>query len=204
MANGTKEKILAAALEMFSQNGYAGTNIRELSASLGLVKSGVYKHYASKEAIWSALLDQMTAYYTNRFGSSDRLPPVPDSAEELTLLTMHMVNITVHDEKIVMIRKVLTLEQYRDARARELATKHFLTGLTERFTHVFAGMMDKGLIHRDDPAMLAFAYTAPISALIRLCDREPEKTEDAIRKIEAFSRHFTAECGVKRQGRSLT
>ena len=40
MANDTKERILAAALEMFSKNGYAGTNIRELSASLGLVKSG--------------------------------------------------------------------------------------------------------------------------------------------------------------------
>ena len=49
MANDTKERILAAALEMFSQNGYAGTNIRELSASLGLVKSGVYKHYESKK-----------------------------------------------------------------------------------------------------------------------------------------------------------
>ena len=32
MANDTKERILVAALEMFSQNGYAGTNIRELSA----------------------------------------------------------------------------------------------------------------------------------------------------------------------------
>ncbi len=41
MANDTKERILAAALEMFSQYGYAGTNIRERSASLGLVKSGV-------------------------------------------------------------------------------------------------------------------------------------------------------------------
>ena len=51
MANDTKERILAAALEMFSKNGYAGTNIRELSASLGLVKSGIYKHYESKEAI---------------------------------------------------------------------------------------------------------------------------------------------------------
>ena len=37
MANDTKERILAAALELFSKNGYAGTNIRELSASLGLV-----------------------------------------------------------------------------------------------------------------------------------------------------------------------
>ena len=197
MASDTKERLLEAALEMFSQNGYAGTNIRELSASLGLVKSGVYKHYESKEAIWNALLDEMIAYYEAHFGSPEHLPSVPDSLEELVQVTMQMVNITVHDEKIVMTRKVLTLEQFRDDRARELATKHFLTGLTEIFTHIFAGMMDKGLILRDDPAMLAFAYTTPISALIHLCDREPEKTEGAIVQIKAFSRHFLATYGVK-------
>ena len=58
------------------------------------------------------------------------------------------------------------------------------------YTPVFAGMMDKGLLRRDDPAMLAFAYTAPITALIHLCDREPEKAEGAIRQAEAFIRHF--------------
>ena len=190
MANDTKERILDAALEMFSQNGYAGTNIRELSASLGLVKSGVYKHFESKESIWNALLDQMIAYYAEHFGSTEHLPPVPDSLEELTQMTMKMVNFTVHDERIIMTRKVLTLEQYRDQRACKLATKHFLTGLTDMFTRIFAGMMDKGLLRRDDPEMLAFAYTAPISALIHLCDREPEKTEEAMAQIRAFSRHF--------------
>ncbi len=196
MANDTKERILEAALEIFSQNGYAGTNIRELSASLGLVKSGVYKHFESKEAIWNALLDQMIAYYGDHFGSPERLPPVPDSLEGLVSMTMHMVNITIHDEKIIMTRKVLTLEQYRDVRARELATKHFLTGLTELFTRIFTGMMEKGLLREDDPGMLAFAYTAPISALIHLCDREPEKTEEAIARVEMFSRHFVKTYGV--------
>ena len=190
MANDTKERILTAALEMFSQNGYAGTNIRELSASLGLVKSGIYKHFESKEAIWNALLDEMVAYYGEHFGSPEHLPPIPDSLDELVGMTMSMVNYTVHDEKIVMTRKVLAIEQFRDERARELATKHFLTGLTDMFTMIFTGMMDKGLLRRDDPAMLAFAYTSPSSALIHLCDREPEKTADAIARAEAFSRHF--------------
>ena len=197
MAKDTKERILTAALEMFSQKGYEGTNIRELSASLGLVKSGIYKHFESKEAIWNALLDRMIAYYGERFGSPEHLPPVPDSPEAFIVMTMRMADLTIHDEQIVKTRKVLTLEQFRDDRARDLATKHFLTGLTEMFTHIFAGMMDKGLICHDDPAMLAFAFATPISALIHLCDREPEKTEDAIRKIEAFSRHFIATYGVK-------
>ena len=201
MAKDTKEKILAAALDMFSQYGFAGTNIRELAGSLGMGKSSMYRHFESKEDIWNALLDEMIAYYGEHFGSAEHLPPAPDSLEGLVDMTMRMVNFTVHDERIIMTRKVLTLEQFRDARARELATKHFLTGLTDMFARIFTGMMDKGLLRKDDPKMLAFAYTAPISALIHLCDREPEKTEEAIKQIEAFSRHFIKTCGDIEHGK---
>ena len=148
MAKDTKERILMAALEMFSQKGYEGTNIRELAASLGLVKSCIYKHYESKEDIWNSLLDRMIAYYEERFGSVEHMLPVPDSLEDFFSMTMRMVNLTIHDEQIVKTRKVLTLEQYRDERARDLATKHFLTGLTEMFTRIFSGMMDKGLLEK--------------------------------------------------------
>ena len=197
MAKDTKERILETALEMFSQNGYNGTNIRELTAALGLVKSSMYKHFESKEAIWNALLDEMIAYYGARFGSPEHLPPVPDSPEGLVEMTMRMVNFTIHDEKIVMTRKVLAIEQFRDPRAKALATKHFLTGLTQMFAHVLQGMMDKGLLRQDDPKLLAFAYTAPISALIHLCDREPEKTGEALKQVEAFSRYFILVHGVR-------
>ncbi len=51
MAKDTKERILTAALEMFSHKENEGTNIRDLAASFGLVKSGVCKHFESKEEI---------------------------------------------------------------------------------------------------------------------------------------------------------
>ena len=197
MAKDTKERILAAALDLFSQNGYAGTNLRELAGALGMGKSSMYRHFESKEEIWNTLLDELIAYYEARFGSSEHLPPVPDSPEGLTAMTMHMVGFTGHDATIIKTRKMLTIEQFRDDRARALATKYFLTGLTEMFTQLFACMMDRGLLRRDDPAMLAFAYTAPISALIHLCDREPAKAEGAVAQIEAFSRHFVKVHGVK-------
>ena len=196
MANNTKERILEAALEMFSRYGYAGTNIRELTASLGLVKSGVYKHFESKEAIWNAVLDEMITYYEEHLGSADRMPPTPETLDEFVTMTMRMVNLTIHDEKILMTRKVLTIEQFRDERARDLATRHFLTGLTEMFTHIFTQMMDKGLLRKEEPSMLAFAYTTPISSLIHLCDREPDKTDEAIARIEAFIRHFVKTYGI--------
>lgn len=197
MAKDTKERILAKALELFSQKGYEGTNINELMESVGLVKSAVYRHFESKEEIWDALLDKLIAYYEERFGSSEHLPPVPESLEELLAMTMRMVNFTVHDETVVMTRKLLTIEQFRDNRARELATKHFLTGLTEMFAHVFSCMMDKGLLQRNDPELLAFSYTAPISVLIHLCDREPEKTDEALARIEAFAQLFVKTYGLR-------
>lgn len=196
MASNTRERILSTALEMFSEKGYEGTNIRELTAALGLVKSSMYRHFESKEAIWNALLDEMIAYYGERFGSEEHAPPVPDTLEELVAMTLKMVDFTVHDEKIVMTRKLLSIEQFRDDRARDLATKHFLTGLSDMFTGVFSGMMEKGLLCEDDPKMLAFAYTTPISALIHLCDREPKKTEEALAQIAAFSEHFVKTFGV--------
>ena len=196
MAKDTKERILSKALELFSQNGYERTNIQEIMVSLGLVKSAMYRHFESKEEIWNTLLDRLIVYYEDRFGSPAHLPPVPESPEELLAMTMRMVNFTIHDETVVMTRKLLTIEQFRDERAKKLATKHFITGLTEMFTHVFSGMMEKGLLRRDDPGLLAFSYTAPVSALIHLCDREPEKTDDALTRIEAFARHFISTYGV--------
>ena len=203
MAKDTKERILDEALRQFSQKGYDGTNIRELTASLGLVKSSMYKHYKSKEDIWNSLLDKMIVYYAEHFGSAENLPPVPDTLEGLVAMTMKMADVTIHDEMIIMTRKLLTIEQFRDERARELATKHFMTGLTDMFTHIFEGMMNKGLLRRDDPEMLAFAYTAPISALIHLCDREPEKAENAIKQIKAFSEHFVLTYGIRNGGEQL-
>ena len=196
MANDTKEKILAKALELFSQKGYEGTNINELMESVGLVKSAMYRHFESKEEIWNTLLDRLIAYYENQFGSPEHLPPVPESLDELLALTMRMVNFTVHDKTVIMTRKLLTIEQFRDERARKLATKHFLTGLTEMFAHIFAGMMDHSLLQRNDPELLAFSFTAPVSVLIHLCDREPEKTNDALARIEAFTRLFIKTYGV--------
>ncbi|MCR4615987.1 MAG: TetR/AcrR family transcriptional regulator [Clostridiales bacterium] len=190
MANDTKTKIINAALKLFSEKGYNGTNVRELSNELGLVKSALYKHYESKEAVWEALADSMEAYYSERFGSENNLPPIPDSTDELFNMTVNMVTFTVNDEKIRMTRKLLMTEQFRDRRASDLATKHFLMGTRQIFRHIFAGMIEKGLLKNDDPDMLALEYTAPITVLIHLCDREPKNIPEALSQIEAFCKHF--------------
>ena len=190
MENTTRERILDTALILFAEKGYKGANLRDLAARLLLSKSALYKHYESKEAIWNALLDKMEAYYARHFGSADNLPPTPDSCEALLDMSMRMIRFTVLDPQIILTRKLLLTEQFHDARVCRLATKHFLEGAAGIYAKVFEGMMDKGLLKRADPAMLAFGFTAPISALIHLCDREPDRRGEAFARMEDFVRHF--------------
>ena len=190
MENTTKSKILEEALVLFAENGYKGTNLRDLAARLGLSKSALYKHYTSKEAIWNALLDKMEAYYAERFGSAEHMPPQPKSGEELLKLALGQIYFTVHDEQIILTRKLLLTEQFHDDRVCRLATKHFLEGTKNMFRMVFEGMMEDGLMKKDNPEMLAFAFTAPVTSLIQLCTREPEKQEEVMKRAEDFIRYF--------------
>ena len=190
MENTTKEKILDAALVSFAENGYKGTNLRDLAAGMGLSKSALYRHYESKEDIWNAVFDQMEAYYVSRFGSPEKMLPAPKSCEELITMTMRMLDFTMHDKRIILTRRLLLTEQFRDERVRHFATLHFLNGTKEIYTKIFAEMMENGILKKDDPDMLAFAYTAPITALIHFCDREPEKEPEILQQMEGFVKHF--------------
>jgi len=186
----TKERILDEALVLFARQGYRGANLRELAAGLGLSKSALYKHYESKEAIWNALLDRMEAYYARQFGAMDHLPEIPDSWEGFRQTAMGMIRFTVQDPRIVLTRKLLLTEQFHDARVCRLATKHFLEGTAGIYSKLFEGMMAKGLLRREDPAMLAFCFTTPISALIHLCDREPERQQECFERMESYLTYF--------------
>ena len=196
MANDTREKILNAALTSFSEKGYEGTNLLDIAESVGIVKSAIYRHFSGKEELWKTVIALMGEYYDERFGSENNLPKVPESCDELIDLTMHMVDFTIHDSRVIKIRKILLMEQFRDEQARNLATKHFLTGLETMFTEVFKGMMENGSLKKDDPKILALAYISSISALIHLCDREPDREKEALQAIRQFSEHFVKTYGA--------
>ena len=105
-------------------------------------------------------------------------------------MTMRMLEFTMHDKNVILTRKLLLTEQFRDNRARHFATLHFLTGTRDIYTKIFSEMMDQGILKKDDPDMLAFEYTAPITALVHDRDREPEKEPEILCQIEAFIKRF--------------
>ena len=54
----TRRRILDAALELFSERGYHNTSMDDVVRAAGLSKGGVYFHFPSKDAMFSALYDE--------------------------------------------------------------------------------------------------------------------------------------------------
>jgi AcrR family transcriptional regulator len=56
MAQNTRERILDVARELFTDQGYDVTSLREIADRLGFTKAALYYHFQSKEQILQALL----------------------------------------------------------------------------------------------------------------------------------------------------
>ena len=65
MPETTYNKILDAAVAIFSERGYSGTSMREIAEALNVTKAALYYHFPGKAEIFSACLsrslDQMVA-----------------------------------------------------------------------------------------------------------------------------------------------
>lgn len=58
----TKEKILFAAIELFSERGYSKVSMRDIAAAVGITAASIYNHYPSKET----LLGSIYAFYNDQ------------------------------------------------------------------------------------------------------------------------------------------
>ena len=54
-AKDTRERILDAALDLFIEQGFDGTSLREIAEQLGVTKAALYYHFESKDDILMAL-----------------------------------------------------------------------------------------------------------------------------------------------------
>ena len=60
------ERILEAALRVFSQRGYRDTAVDDIAVEAKTSKGGIYFHFPNKQTIFLALLDRMAALLRSR------------------------------------------------------------------------------------------------------------------------------------------
>ncbi len=180
MAGGTKERILEAALELFAEKGYLGASMSDIANRLGITKGALYKHYTGKQEILDSIVERMNQMDYERAQECEMPETQPDGFAEAYLHTpierIHTYSMAQFDHWTKEpfssnFRKMLTLEQYRDPKLRQLYHDYLATGPTEYMAAIFRKLVDS-----DEAAMqLALEFYGPMFLLYSVYDGASDK-----------------------------
>ncbi|WP_040198406.1 TetR/AcrR family transcriptional regulator [Candidatus Soleaferrea massiliensis] len=192
----TKERILEEALTLFSKRGYDGVSVREIAGRVGIRESAIYKHFSGKQGIFDALLQRMQENYdqaTKRMfmPSGDTAQMVEDygsiGLETLSRIGELTFLYWLKDDYAARFRRMVTIEQFHSSEAGKTYRRFFIEEVLRFQSGLFAGMMERGYFHQNDPQLLAVEFYAPFFLLFHDCEGHPEKEAEA---LELLRKHM--------------
>jgi AcrR family transcriptional regulator len=79
----TRQRIQSVALELFAEQGYDKTSLREIAERLGVTKAALYYHFKSKEDIVNSLVEDFYAEIDELIAWGAALPRTPPARAEV-------------------------------------------------------------------------------------------------------------------------
>lgn len=144
----TRERIRIAAIDLFSVRGFGGVSVRQIARAVGLNEASLYNHYADKESLLAAILEQ--------FESELLEPGLPDPRDLPLDTAQPLADVLIEDSKrfFALARqphmrktwRIILLEQYRDRRVGEFAQRNLLDRPTAYFLSLLAVLQERGKV----------------------------------------------------------
>lgn len=196
----TKRKILDEALNLFSEKGYGNVYVAQIAEAVGIKAPSLYKHYKSKQDIFSAILDEMKCSYDKQAASLNMNGNNAEadaeifsvvSEDELVKMGMGLFMYFLHDEYAQKFRKMLTIEQFRNPEIAELFTKQYADEPLSYQAAMFTMLGMNGILKEQDSKIMALQFYAPIYMLLTMCDRQPEREAELSKLLEQHIRQFS-------------
>lgn len=185
----TRQKILDAALDLFSTQGFKATSVSQIADRVGIRKASMYSHFASKQEILESLMQETMKHYERHTIFFDSSIADQDlNVKSITEIIVGQIRYIIHEPQIVKGRKMLTVEQFRNPILAELQTKQNYTNVMNFFAGLVKKLIEQGKLADNDPEIMAAQLCLPISVWINLCDREPEREDEV---TELIRRHIT-------------
>ncbi|MCC9311368.1 TetR/AcrR family transcriptional regulator [Kitasatospora sp. RB6PN24] len=79
----TRARIIAVALEMFSEHGYEKTSLREIADRLGVTKAALYYHFKTKDDIVHGIVETMAVPIDEAIAWGEERAWSPEVRDEL-------------------------------------------------------------------------------------------------------------------------
>ena len=186
-------------MELFSTCGYDAVSVGQIAKAVGIKAPSLYNHFASKRAIFDALFDETAAKYDKatdavsvHVSEFDRDVAVftEISEDALAEKVRSIFAYSLHDETVARFRRMMTIEQFRNPELAQLYTKRYIDRMVDYHAGIFKGLISAGRIRNEDPETLSVMYVSPIITLLGVCDRQPEKEAECLKKLDAHVRLF--------------
>ena len=196
----TRDRLLDAALERFSREGWGGTSIRDLARDAGVREGSVYKHFPSKQAIFDALVERADARMAEVAAALGVSVASPGAAlpgyrgigeEQLAAIAEGFFDAVLHDRELAALRRLFIVSQYRDPQIGRRLRHYWIEQPLAFQAGVFAGLINSGDF-RDglDPMATALAFFGPVLALLQLAESGDSGEERARALLRSHVRHF--------------
>lgn len=148
----TRDEILVAAAQIFSQKGFHATSMQDIAQAVRLQKASLYHHVSSKQEILVDVLNQALDLLIERMQAVMAQPLAPD--EKLRqAMRVYLTTLMEHRD----LAAVLLLE-HRNL-SPELHARHIPR--RDRFEQLWRGLiqqgLDDGVFYCADPAMASRA-----------------------------------------------
>ena len=195
----TKQKILDRALELFAARGYSCVSVDEIAKAVGIKAPSLYNHFPSKQAIFDAIIASAAAQYE---ADTDRIDiHVQNAAQDIPAFTeitadalfekvRQIFEYSLHNETIRRFRRMMTIEQFRSSELAALYSKRYVERVLAYHAGIFRALIAAGEIVPENPDALAMLYVSPVLTLIGVCDRQPEREQECLEKLQTHVRLF--------------
>jgi len=194
--------ILDAATEIFLKSGYLGTNMDEIAARAAVSKQTVYKHFATKEALFVEIVSSMT----NATGDAvhDGLPDLgrdEELADYLRDYALRQLSIVV-TPRIMQLRRLVIGEVERFPELARVLYERGPGRALGLLADLFERLAGRGLLTVDDPMLAAqhfnwLVMSQPLNQAMLLGDAAIPKPAELKRYAADGVRVFLAAYGKR-------
>ena len=171
----TQQKILSAASTLFLKDGFSGTSMDEVALAAAVSKQTVYAHFRAKEALFVAVVRNMTEQAGDRVQKEVADPPTDRDVEDF-LLEFAISQLTiVMTPQLMQLRRLVIAEAGRFPELGRALHEQGPGRSIRRLTRAFAGYAEAGkLIVAEPEAAAAFfnwlVMGAPVNDAMLLGD----------------------------------
>lgn len=198
----TRDKIIEAAIDLFSRKGFEAASMREIAEAVGIKKSSLYSHFKGKDQILETILKEFIGELSKSGYNQGNQAAMIDQAlmnsgpEGLMDTVWKKFNDSMELPRFQKIWRMIAIEMCRNAMIRSFFERQLIDGPIYFWEKAFRAMMKKGMIKTADPAVLAREYYAFsvylfLKYLLLSCDTDYERIKaDAYAEASIHTRYF--------------